>query len=57
MKQLSFIGGSKGYINLREWVRGLGGEHTLLACTTVLEMLHLPENEFQVLAGHGHVGR
>lgn len=40
VKQLSFLGSNKGYINLGKWVR-VYGECTLLASTKVLEMLHL----------------
>lgn len=45
MKQLFLFWGNKGYINLVEWK----GERTLLARVEVLGMLHLQEEEFQVL--------
>lgn len=45
MKQLFLFWGNKGYINLVEWKR----ERTLLARVEVLGMLHLQEEEFQVL--------
>ena len=50
VKQLSFIGGNTGYINLEEWVE-VFGVSTLLASAEVLGTLHLHEEEVQVLAG------
>lgn len=41
-----------GCVNLGKWVRGFHGEgFTLLVGSETLGMLHLQEEEFQVLAG------
>lgn len=42
-----YIGGNKGYTNLGKRLKG-----TLLVEAEVLGMLHLHEDEFQMLAGH-----
>ena len=55
VKQLSFIRGKQGYINLGKWVGelgvggGIGSECTSMTGAEVPEMLHLREKEFQVL--------
>lgn len=58
MKELALIlVAINGYMNLGEGVGGFRVGATLLAVVEKLEMLHLHEEQFQVLAGQFLVGR
>lgn len=52
-----FIGGEQGLYQPRGVGSGFWAECTLQAGAEELEMLHLHEEEFQVLVGHVPIGK